>query len=77
MLKPQNYFQSRYNSGKINEEHYKPIIEKYIKEKLHFFFFKNLFDFENENFKIKLKTRDVNKENNLTTIIGYDKLKKV
>jgi hypothetical protein len=34
MIKPQTFFQSRYNSGKINEELYKPIIEKDIKEKL-------------------------------------------
>ena len=34
MIKPQTYFQSRVNFGKINEEFYKPIIEKDIKEQL-------------------------------------------
>ena len=34
MIKPQTYFQSRVNSGKINEEFYKPIIENDIKEQL-------------------------------------------
>ena len=34
MMKPQTYFQSRVNSGKVNEEFYKPIIEKDIKEQL-------------------------------------------
>ena len=33
-LKSQNFFQSRVNSGKINEEFYKPIIENDIKEQL-------------------------------------------
>ena len=32
MIKSQTYFQSRVNSGKVNEEFYKPIIEKDIKE---------------------------------------------
>ena len=34
MIKPQTFFQSRVNSGKLNEESYKPIIEKDIKEQL-------------------------------------------
>ena len=34
MIKSQTYFQSRVNSGKVNEEFYKPIIEKDIKEQL-------------------------------------------
>ena len=34
MIKPQTYFQSRVNSEKMNEEFYKPIIEKDIKEQL-------------------------------------------
>jgi hypothetical protein len=32
MIKPQTYFQSQVNSGKVNEEFYNPIIEKDIKE---------------------------------------------
>ena len=74
MIQPPTYFQSRVNSGKVNEEFYKSIIEKDIKEQL-----KNnntfyLFDFENENFKIELKTREVTKDKYKTTIIGYDKI---
>ena len=34
MIKPPTYFQSRVNSGKVNEDFYKPIIEKDIKEQL-------------------------------------------
>ena len=34
MIKPQTYFQSRVNSGKMNEEFYKPIIDKDKKEQL-------------------------------------------
>ena len=34
MIKSPSYFQSRVNSGKMNEEFYKPIIEKDIKEQL-------------------------------------------
>ena len=34
MIKSPTYFQSRVNSGKMNEEFYKPIIEKDIKEQL-------------------------------------------
>jgi hypothetical protein len=52
MLKRQSYLQSGYNSGKNNEEYYKPIIEK---DTSNF----NLLDFENANFIIELKTREV------------------
>jgi len=55
MIKPPTYFQSRVNSGKVNEEFYKPIIEKDIKEQLKNNNTFNLFDFENKNFKIELK----------------------
>ena len=43
----------------MNEEFYKPIIEKDIKEQLKNNSNFNLFDFENDNFKIELKTREV------------------
>jgi hypothetical protein len=76
MIKPQNYFQSRVNSGKVNEEFYKPIIEKDIKEQLKNNNTFNLFDFENNNFKIELKTREVTLEKYKTTIVGYDKIEK-
>ena len=76
MIKPQNYFQSRVNSGKFNEEFYKPIIEKDIKEQLKNNNTFNLFDFENDNFKIELKTREVERLKYKTTIVGYDKIEK-
>ena len=59
MIKSQTYFQSRVNSGKVNEEFYKPIIEKDIKDQLKNNNTFNLFDFENFNFKNELKTREV------------------
>lgn len=71
-----NYFQSRVQSGKMNEEYYKPKIEKDIKEELKCNNQFNLFDFENDNFKIELKTREVGKTKYPTTIIGYDKIEK-
>ena len=76
MIKPQSYFQSRVNSGKMNEEFYKPIIEKDIKDQLKNNNTFNLFDFENENFKIELKTREVERLKYKTTIVGYDKIEK-
>ena len=76
MIKPQTYFQSRVNSGKVNEEFYKPIIEKDIKEQLKNNNTLNLFDFENDNFKIELKTREVTLDKYKTTIVGYDKIEK-
>jgi hypothetical protein len=76
MIKPQTYFQSRVNSGKINEEFYKPIIEKDIKEQLKNNNTFNLFDFENENSKNELKTREVTLDKYKTTIVGYDKIEK-
>ena len=51
-LKSQNFFQSRVNSGKMNEEFYKPIIETVIKEQLKNNSNFNLFDFENDNLKL-------------------------
>jgi len=71
-----NYFQSRVHQGKINEEFYKPIIEKDIKDKLNSNNQFNLFDFENLNFKVELKTREVEKTKYPTTIVGYDKIEK-
>ena len=71
-----NYFQSRVSQGKINEEFYKPIIENDIKDKLHSNNEYNLFDFENLNFKIELKTREVERMKYPTTIVGYDKIEK-
>ena len=71
-----NYFQSRVSQGKLNEEFYKPLIEKDIKDKLNSNNEYNLFDFENENFKIELKCREVERMKYKTTIIGYDKLEK-
>ena len=68
------YFQSRVNSGKMNEDFYEPIIEKDIKEQLQNNNTFNLSDFENENFKIELKTREVTKDKYKTTIVGYDKI---
>jgi len=76
MIKPQTYFQSRVNSGKMNEEFYKPIIEKDIKEQLKYNNTFNLFDFENFQFKIELKTREVTLDKYKTTIVGYDKIEK-
>jgi hypothetical protein len=76
MIKPQTYFQSRVNSGKMNEEFYKPIIEKDIKEQLKNNNTFNLFDFENFQFKIELKTREVTLDKYKTTIVGYDKIEK-
>ena len=76
MIKSQTYFQSRVNSGKMNEEFYKPIIEKDIKEQLKNNNTFNLFDFENKNFKIELKTREVERLKYKTTIVGYDKIEK-
>jgi hypothetical protein len=76
MIKPQTYFQSRVNSGKVNEDFYKPIIEKDIKEQLKNNNTYNLFDFENFNFKIELKTREVTLDKYKTTIVGYDKIEK-
>jgi len=76
MIKPPTYFQSRVNSGKMNEDFYKPIIEKDIKEQLKNNNTYNLFDFENSNFKIELKTREVTLDKYKTTIVGYDKIEK-
>jgi len=76
MIKSPTYFQSRVNSGKVNEEFYKPIIEKDIKEQLKNNNTFNLFDFENDNFKIELKTREVERLKYKTTIVGYDKIEK-
>ena len=76
MIKPQTYFQSRVNSGKVNEEFYKHIIEKDIKEQLKNNNTFDLFDFENDNFKIELKTREVERLKYKTTIVGYDKIEK-
>ena len=71
-----SYFQSRVNSGKVNEEFYKPIIEKDIKEQLKNNNTFNLFDFENDNCKIELKTREVERLKYKTTKVGYDKIEK-
>jgi len=76
MIKSPTYFQSRVNSGKMNEEFYKPIIEKDIKEQLKNNNTFNLFDFENFQFKIELKTREVTLDKYKTTIVGYDKIEK-
>jgi hypothetical protein len=73
MIKPQTYFQSRVNSGIISEEFYKPIIEKNNTEQLKNNSNFNLFDFENEDFKIEFKTREVVRLKYKTTIVGYDK----
>ena len=51
-LNSNSYFQSRVNSGKMNEDFYKPIIEKDIKEQLKNNNTFNLFDFENLQFKL-------------------------
>jgi len=76
MTKP-NYFQSRVSQGKMNEEFYKSIIEENIKENLNCCKgLYSLFDFENENFMIELKTREVERFKYPTTIIGYDKILK-
>ena len=71
-----NYFQSRVSQGKINEEFYKPIIEKDINTTLQSNNKFNLFDFENLNFKVELKTREVERMKYKTTIVGYDKIEK-
>ena len=60
----------------LNKEFSKPIIEKDIKEQLKNNNTFNLFDFENENFKIELKTREVERLKYKTTIVGYDKIEK-
>ena len=75
-LNSNSYFQSRVNSGKMNEDFYKPIIEKDIKEQLKNNNTFNLFDFENLQFKIELKTREVERFKYKTTIVGYDKIEK-
>ena len=72
-----NYFQARVQSGKINEEFYKPLIEKDIKEELNSNNEYNLFDFENDNFKVELKTREVQKQNIKQQLLDTIKLKKV
>jgi hypothetical protein len=71
-----NYFQSRVSQGKLNEEFYKPIIENDIKDKLNSNNEYNLFDFENDNYKIELKCREVERMKYKTTIVGYDKIEK-
>ena len=71
-----NYFQSRRQHGKMNEEFYKPIIENDIKDKLNSNNEYNLYDFENENFKIELKCREVERMKYKTTIISYNKVEK-
>lgn len=71
-----NYFQSRVNQGKLNEEFYKPLIEKDINNKLNSNNEYNLFDFENDNYKIELKCREVERMKYKTTIVGYDKIEK-
>ena len=71
-----NYFQSRRQHGKMNEEFYKPIIEKDINTTLQSNNKFNLFDFENLNFKVELKTREVERMKYKTTIVGYDKIEK-
>jgi hypothetical protein len=76
MIKMQTYFQSRVNSGKMNEEFYKPKVEKDIKEQLKSNSNFNLFDFENDNFKIELKTREVERFKYITTIVENDKIEK-
>jgi hypothetical protein len=74
MLTPKFYFQSGYNSGKNNEEHYKPIIEKDIKEQLKNNSNFNLIYFENGFFKIELKPREVERLKYKTTIVRYHKI---
>ena len=71
-----NYFQSSVNQGKLNEEFYKPLIEKDINNKLNSNNEYNLFDFENDNYKIELKCREVERMKYKTTIVGYDKIEK-
>ena len=60
----------------MNGDFYKPIIEKDIKEQLKNNNTFNLFDFENGNFKIELKTREVTLDKYKTTTVGYDKIEK-
>ena len=57
-----NYFQSRVSQGKINEQFYKPIIEKDINTTLQSNNQFNLFDFQNDNFKVELKKREVERK---------------
>ena len=64
-----NYFQSRVHQGKINEEFYKPIIEKDINTTLQSNNQFNLFDFTNDNFKIELKTREVERMKNIRLLL--------
>ena len=71
-----NYFQSRVSQGKLNEEFYKPLIETDINIKLNSNNEYNLFDFENDNYKIELKCREVERMKYKTTIVGYDKIEK-
>jgi len=61
----------------MNEDFYKGIIEENIKDKLNpCKGLYNLFDFENDNFIVELKTREVERFKYPTTIIGYDKILK-
>ena len=70
------FFQKRRTQGKLNEEHYKKFIEDDIKEELNNGKYNALFDFENDNYKIELKTRECVRFQHPTTIIGYDKIQK-
>jgi len=70
------FFQKRRTQGKLNEEHYKKFIEDDIKEDLNNGKYNALFDFENDNFKIELKTRECVRFQYPTTIIGYVKILK-
>lgn len=71
-----NYFEARLSQGKQNEIFYKSIIEKDIKNELKCNSDFNLFDFENEKFKIELKCREVERMKYKTTIVGFDKIEK-
>ena len=64
------------HQGKINEEFYKPLIERDINEELNSNNEYNLFDFENLKFKIELKCREVERMKYKTTIVGFDKIEK-
>ena len=59
----QNYFQARLSQGKMNEDFFKSMIEKDIKEKLKTNGDFDLFDFENEITKLNLKQERLNEIN--------------
>ena len=71
-----NYFQARLSQGKMNEDFFKSIIEKDIKEKLKKNGDFDLFDFENKIIKLNLKQERLKEKKikqQLLDMIKYNK----